>query len=205
MQVVLASNNAGKVRELKSLLADLKIEIISQTDFNLPEVDETGLSFIENAILKARHASTLTGLPAIADDSGLAVAALHGEPGIYSARYAGIQSNATQNIEKLLNMMKAIPDEKRYANFHCVIAFMEHEKDPTPLICQGVWSGFISREPVGEHGFGYDPIFYVPSEKKTAAELEFDQKNKISHRGIAIQSLLEQLPDKLCLLSQSKT
>lgn len=205
MKVVLASTNVEKIRELKLLLANLPIEIVPQTEFKITEVDETGLSFIENAILKARHASALTGLPAIADDSGLAVAALHGAPGIYSARYADEHGNAKKNIEKLLNELKNVPDDKRHADFHCVLAYVEHAKDPTPLVCDGIWSGLITRAPHGEHGFGYDPIFYVPSEKKTAAELDLERKNQISHRGIAIQLLLKLLPDKLCLLSQSKT
>jgi XTP/dITP diphosphohydrolase len=197
MKVVLASNNAGKIREFNELLKDLNIEIIPQAELGVEEIEETGLSFIENALIKARHASSVTGLPALADDSGLAVNALNGAPGIYSARYAGEEANATNNIIKLLADLKTFPDDKRQAQFHCVLAFMLHEKDPTPLICDGMWAGTILHEPSGKDGFGYDPIFYVPSMKQSAAELPLEIKNKISHRGLAIQTLLKLLPEKL--------
>lgn len=197
MKVVLASSNLGKIKEFKELLANFHIDLIPQTELGVGDIEETGLSFIENALIKARHAARVTGLPAIADDSGLAVTALNGAPGIYSARYAGEYANAKNNIDKLLKEMQDVPDVKRQANFHCILVFMSHEKDPTPLVCDGKWSGNILRAPQGVNGFGYDPVFYVPSEKMTAAELPADIKNKISHRGIALQSLLKLLPDKL--------
>lgn len=197
MKVVLASHNAGKIKEFSELLAPFHIELIPQSEFNVSEIEETGLSFIENGILKARHAAMSTGLPALADDSGLAVDALHGAPGIYSARYAGLGASATDNIHKLIHEMQNVPDEKRSAHFHCILVFMSHASDPTPLICDGKWSGQILHSPRGEHGFGYDPLFYVPSEKMTAAELPAAIKNKISHRGIALSSLLKMLPEKI--------
>ncbi|TAK75479.1 MAG: XTP/dITP diphosphatase [Gammaproteobacteria bacterium] len=197
MKIVLASNNVGKIREFKALLKDFPIELISQAEFGVEEVEETGLTFIENALLKARHASRLTDLPALADDSGLAVAALNGAPGIYSARYAGKPTDAQKNIQKLLADLKDIPDDQRHASFHCVLAFMLYEKDPVPLVCDGQWSGMISREPRGEHGFGYDPIFYVPAEKKTAAELPPAVKHQMSHRGQALNMLTCLLKEKL--------
>ena len=197
MKVVLASHNAGKIKEFSELLAPFHIDLIPQSEFNVSEIEETGLSFIENGILKARHAAMSTGLPALADDSGLAVDALHGAPGIYSARYAGLKASATDNIYKLIHEMQNVPDEKRSAHFHCILVFMSHASDPTPLICDGKWSGQILHSPRGEYGFGYDPLFYVPSEKKTAAELPAAVKNKISHRSIAISSLLKMLPEKI--------
>jgi XTP/dITP diphosphohydrolase len=196
MKVVLASNNAGKVKEFTELLAPFHIEMIPQSQLGVSEIEETGLSFIENAILKARHAAQVTGLPALADDSGLAVDALNGEPGIYSARYAGT-NNSADNITKLLMKMANVPEEKRSAHFHCILAFVSHATDPMPLICAGKWSGYILSAPQGEHGFGYDPVFYVPAEKMSAAELPAELKNKISHRGLALELLLKQLPEKL--------
>lgn len=198
MKVVLASHNAGKIKEFSELLGPFDIELIPQSALNVSEIEETGLSFIENAILKARHATKCTGLPALADDSGLAVDALGGAPGIYSARYAGINASAKDNIYKLINEMLDVSDEKRSAHFHCILVFMSHATDPTPLICDGKWSGQILHSPRGDHGFGYDPLFYVPSEKMTAAELPAAIKNTISHRGIALSSLLKMLPEKIC-------
>lgn len=197
MRIVLASNNAGKVKEFQELLTGLHIELLPQSELGVSEADETGLSFVENAILKARHAASATGLPALADDSGLAVDALNGAPGIYSARYAGQQANAADNIKKLLTAMQAIPEEKRTASFHCVLVYMTHAEDPTPLICHGQWSGKILTAPQGENGFGYDPVFFVPTENKSAAELPYPRKNALSHRGMALRLLLNQLPDKL--------
>jgi len=197
MKVVLASSNAGKIKEFKEILKNFHIDIIPQSDLGVSDIEETGLSFIENAIIKARHAAKVTGLPAIADDSGLAVDALNGAPGIYSARYAGANAGSKNNIAKLLNDMRDVPDNKRSGSFHCVLAFLSHALDPTPLICDGKWSGQILHEPKGENGFGYDPVFYVPSEKMTAAELPSTLKNQISHRGMAIQLLLKMLPDKI--------
>lgn len=197
MKVVLASNNQGKIREFNALLNNFHLTVIAQSELGVPEVEETGLTFIENALIKARHAAQLTGLPAIADDSGLAVASLHGAPGIYSARYAGKNASDQDNINKLLVTLKDTPDEKRQASYHCMLVFMSHDQDPTPLICAGQWPGLILRAPKGEDGFGYDPIFYDPIQKKTAAELPLAIKNSISHRGNALQLLMQQLPGKL--------
>ena len=197
MKIVLASNNSGKIREFNELLRDFHLEVIPQSEWGISDVPETGLTFIENALIKARHAAQVTGLPALADDSGLAVKALGGAPGIYSARYAGESAQAKDNIHKLLQAMQHVPEDKRQAQFHCVLAFLLHDKDPTPLVCDGAWSGTILTSPRGEHGFGYDPIFFVSGENKTSAELAPEIKNKISHRGIALQSLLKLLPEKL--------
>lgn len=197
MKIVLASNNQGKIRELNALLNTLAIEVIPQAELGVNEIEETGVTFVENALLKARHAAQMTGLPAIADDSGLNVYALKGAPGIYSARYAGLPSNAQANINKLLAEMQSIPDDKRQAYFYCLLVFISHPNDPTPLICDGKWHGTILHEQKGGEGFGYDPIFFVPNENKTAAELPLAIKNKISHRGIALQQLLKQLPQKI--------
>ncbi|NIF60263.1 XTP/dITP diphosphatase [Enterobacter sp. Ap-916] len=190
-KVVLATGNAGKVRELANLLADFGFDVVAQTELNVESVEETGLTFIENAILKARHAAKVTGLPALADDSGLAVDALGGAPGIYSARYAGEDASDRQNLDKLLEALNDVPDDKRQAQFHCVLVYMRHAEDPTPLVFHGSWPGVITQAPAGQGGFGYDPIFYVPSEGKTAAELTRDEKSAISHRGQALKLLLE--------------
>ncbi|MRT12040.1 XTP/dITP diphosphatase [Enterobacteriaceae bacterium RIT711] len=190
-KIVLATGNAGKVRELADLLRDFGLDVVAQTELGVESAEETGLTFIENAILKARHASQVTGLPAIADDSGLAVDVLGGAPGIYSARYAGVDASDQQNLEKLLATLKDVPDVQRKARFHCVLVYMRHAEDPTPLVCHGSWEGQITRESAGEGGFGYDPIFFVPSEGKTAAELTRDEKRAISHRGRALKLLLE--------------
>ncbi|MCE0845543.1 XTP/dITP diphosphatase [Buttiauxella sp. A2-C1_F] len=190
-KVVLATGNAGKVRELADLLGDFGLDVVAQTELGVESAEETGLTFIENAILKARHASQVTGLPAIADDSGLAVDVLGGAPGIYSARYAGVDASDQQNLEKLLTTLKDVPDEQRKARFHCVLVYMRHAEDPTPLVCHGCWEGQITHEAAGQGGFGYDPIFFVPSEGKTAAELTRDEKRAISHRGRALKLLLE--------------
>lgn len=192
-KVVLATGNAGKVRELASLLNDFGLDVVAQTELNVESVEETGLTFIENAILKARHAAQVTGLPALADDSGLAVDVLGGAPGIYSARFAGEDATDQQNLEKLLEELQDVPDGKRQAQFHCVLVYMRHADDPTPLVCHGSWPGVIARAPAGEGGFGYDPIFFVPSQGKTAAELTREEKSAISHRGQALKLLLEAL------------
>lgn len=197
MKVVLASSNKGKIKEFSELLKPFQFEIIPQAEFGISDADETGVTFIENALIKARHASRLSGLPALADDSGLAVAALNGAPGIYSARYAGDHGNSERNIQKLLADMQHLDDSKRAASFHCVLAFMLHANDPTPLVCDGAWHGIITLAPQGQGGFGYDPVFYVPSEGKTAAELSSESKNKISHRAIALQTLIKLIPEKL--------
>ncbi|MDE1475350.1 XTP/dITP diphosphatase [Xenorhabdus bovienii] len=190
-KVVLATGNAGKVRELADLLTDFGLDIVAQTELGVDSADETGLTFIENAIIKARHAAAITGLPAIADDSGLSVNALGGAPGIYSARYAGIDASDRDNLEKLLEAMRDIPDEERQAQFNCVLVYLRHAEDPTPLIFHGRWSGIITHEPAGNGGFGYDPIFYVPEFGCTAAELSHEQKSAVSHRGQALKMLLE--------------
>lgn len=190
-KVVLATGNAGKVRELASLLADFGLDVVAQTELGVSSADETGLTFIENAILKARHAAQVTGLPAIADDSGLAVDALGGAPGIYSARYAGEDATDQQNLEKLLVALKDVPDAERKAQFHCVLVYLRHAEDPTPLVFHGSWDGIITHQPAGEGGFGYDPIFYVPGEGKTASQLTREEKVAISHRGQALKLLLE--------------
>ncbi|WP_340620980.1 XTP/dITP diphosphatase [Xenorhabdus siamensis] len=190
-KVVLATGNAGKVRELAGLLADFGLDIVAQTELGVDSADETGLTFVENAIIKARHAAAVTGLPAIADDSGLSVNALGGAPGIYSARYAGTDSSDQHNLEKLLEAMRDVPDEQRQAQFNCVLVYLRHAEDPTPLVFHGRWSGVITWEPAGSGGFGYDPIFYVPEFGCTAAELSREQKSAVSHRGQALKMLLE--------------
>lgn len=197
MQIVLASSNAGKMAEIRELLTDLPIELISQSEFSIPDADETGTTFVENAIIKARHAAKLSGMPAISDDSGLAIDALGGAPGVYSARYAGEHATDADRIKKVLDEMQDVPDEDRTATFHCVTALMEHEGDPAPLICHGIWEGTIIHEPRGEKGFGYDPIFYVPSHECTAAQLDPKEKNNISHRGQALFDLASVLKEVL--------
>lgn len=192
-KVVLASGNRGKLREINQILGELGMEVVPQSDFEVPDVEETGLSFVENAILKARHASLLTGLPAIADDSGLEVDALSGAPGIYSARFAGVDASDAENLQKLLEDLKGVPEAERSARFQCLTVFMAHAQDPTPLICQGSWEGRILFAPQGENGFGYDPVFYVPGENCAAAELPPETKNRLSHRGQALAKLLAAL------------
>jgi XTP/dITP diphosphohydrolase len=192
-KVVLASGNKGKVREINQILAGLDFEVVPQTEFDVPEIEETGLTFVENAILKARNAAQHTGLPAIADDSGLEVDALRGAPGIYSARYAGVGAGDEANLKKLLEELQAVPGADRSARFQCLMVFMEHGMDPTPIICQGSWEGRITEVSAGENGFGYDPVFYVPSHECTAAQLSAEEKNRLSHRGQALQLLMQAL------------
>ncbi|KHN53700.1 RdgB/HAM1 family non-canonical purine NTP pyrophosphatase [Pectobacterium fontis] len=192
-KVVLATGNPGKVRELASLLADFGLDIVAQTELGVDSAEETGLTFIENAILKARHAAHITGLPAIADDSGLAVDTLGGAPGIYSARYAGMDASDQQNLDKLLLTVKDVPDEQRHASFHCVLVYLRHAEDPTPIVCHGRWQGVLTHQASGRGGFGYDPIFFVPELGKTAAELTREEKNAHSHRGQALRQLLDTL------------
>lgn len=194
--IVLASNNAGKVKELSRLFADNHIHIVSQKHYCVSDADETGLSFIENAIIKARHACHHTGLPAIADDSGLAVDALQGAPGIYSARYAGEHGNDAANNQKLLESLQGIPTEKRTGRFICALAFLEHENDPTPIVCQASWEGRIMDSEAGNHGFGYDPLFWVEEKQCSSAELPPEIKNQISHRAKALQLLLSALRER---------
>lgn len=188
-KLVLASGNANKVAELHSLLNELEFTVIPQTELGVSDADETGTTFIENAIIKARHAAVATQLPAIADDSGITVDALNGEPGVYSARFAGAQASDQQNLELLLKKLKGVPTTERTATFWCVLVYLRHATDPTPLVCTGRWHGVITEQPSGEGGFGYDPIFFVPDAGKTAAELSRVEKNRISHRAHALQQL----------------
>lgn len=191
--IVLASGNQGKVKEIQQLLSPLGWHVTPQTEWDFEEAEETGLTFVENAIIKARHASRLTGLPALADDSGLAVTALGGAPGIYSARFAGPQCSDSDNIAKLLRQLTDTPEQERHASFHCVIVFLRHAEDPTPIICQGRWDGYITTTPQGTQGFGYDPVFWVPDLQCTAAQLTLEQKHQYSHRGHALRALLREL------------
>ncbi len=198
-KIVLATGNQGKVKELASMLADLQLTVVPQSEFKVTEVAETGTTFVENAIIKARHAAKITGLPAIADDSGLAVDYLQGAPGIYSARYAGKNASDQDNIDKLLLALNGVEKTARSARFHCVLVFMRHENDPTPIICQASWEGEIITNQQGEQGFGYDPIFWLDTHQMTSAQLPRTLKNKLSHRGKALQQLKIQLTK---LLSQ---
>ncbi|RUO34390.1 non-canonical purine NTP pyrophosphatase, RdgB/HAM1 family [Aliidiomarina shirensis] len=193
LELVLATGNKGKVIELSELLAPLGWHVTPQTALNVSDADETGLTFIENAIIKARHACETTGLPALADDSGLAVTALAGAPGIYSARYAGENASDSDNVEKLLTAMQGIPTAQRQAEFHCVLVFMRSASDPTPLVCHGRWQGIITEEPAGSGGFGYDPVFWVPERNCTSAELSKAEKQTMSHRAKALKLLVQQL------------
>ena len=188
-RVVLASSNAGKLLELRELLADSDIELVAQSELGIGDADETGLSFVENAILKARHASRLSGLPALADDSGLCVDALAGAPGLYSARYAGSHGEAAANNRKLLDVMRDIPDAGRSAHFHCSLVVLNAADDPSPLIAEGRWQGTILRAPRGNGGHGYDPLFFDPILNLAAAEMPAEQKNRVSHRGKALVAL----------------
>jgi len=191
--IVLATGNQGKVKELSTLLADHNINIVPQSNFDVPDVAETGSTFVENAIIKARHAAKITGLPAIADDSGLEVDALKGAPGVYSARYAGENASDDDNTNKLLTALIGVPEIQRSARFHCVLVYMRHENDPTPIICHGVWQGSICNEKYGEQGFGYDPVFWQVDRQMTSAQLPRDLKNKLSHRGQALALLVKEL------------
>ena len=188
--IVLASGNAGKVREIRELLAEFDIDVRPQNEFSVPEAAETGLTFVENALIKARNAARCTGLPALADDSGLEVDVLNGAPGIYSSRYAGAGADDRANLEKLLADLEGVPDERRSARFQCLVVYLRHERDPTPLICQGTWEGRILKTARGTGGFGYDPVFFVPTEDRASAELPPDLKNRLSHRGQALRALL---------------
>jgi XTP/dITP diphosphohydrolase len=188
-RLVLATCNAGKLKEFRALCVDTALEIIPQTDFSFEEAIEDGLSFVENAIIKARHAAKRTGLPALADDSGLAVDALKGAPGIYSARYAGSKATDASNREMLLKELQG--ETERTARFHCVLVYMANADDPCPIIVSGVWEGWIAEQSSGEDGFGYDPLFFVPIENCTAAELSAERKNSLSHRGKALRHFQE--------------
>ncbi len=192
-KIVLASGNRGKLAEIQDLLKPLKLDVAPQSEFGVSEADETGITFVENALIKACNAAMHTGRPAIADDSGLAVDALHGTPGVRSARYAGADANDLANNRKLLQALAGVPDEQRGAQFHCSVVYLRHADDPVPVICHGVWPGTILRNLRGEAGFGYDPLFWVPDQNASAAELSKDLKNRISHRGQAMALLIKQL------------
>ncbi len=192
-EIVLASSNPGKVREINQLLATLDLHVQPQSEFGVIDAEETGLTFVENAILKARNAAQHTGLPAIADDSGIEVDALNGAPGIYSARFAGDNASDQQNLEKLLAELEGMPEAQRSARFQCLMVFMAHANDPTPVICQGTWEGRILTAARGDNGFGYDPVFYVPTHDCSSAELSADVKNALSHRGQALRQLVTAL------------
>lgn len=192
--LVLATGNPGKVNELANMLSPLNINVLPQSDFNVGEVAETGTTFVENAIIKARHAAKITGMPAIADDSGLEVDGLNGAPGVYSARFAGESASDQDNIDKLLNELADNPNRK--ARFWCVLVLMRHADDPTPLICSASWEGEITQTQNGEGGFGYDPVFFVKEQNCTSAELTKAQKNAVSHRGQALKKLLLELKSK---------
>ncbi len=192
-QIVLASSNPGKVREINRLLADLGLQAQPQSEYGVVDAEETGLTFVENAIIKARNAARHTGLPAIADDSGIEVDALNGAPGIYSARFAGPGSGDRANLEKLLDVLRDVPENRRSARFQCLMVYLRHADDPTPIICQGTWEGSILPAPRGANGFGYDPVFHVPAYDCSSAELTADIKNSLSHRGQALRQLVKAL------------
>ncbi|WP_440683143.1 XTP/dITP diphosphatase [Cysteiniphilum halobium] len=192
-EIVFASSNKGKIKEVSDILSPLGFKVIPQTKFNVPDADETGLSFVENAILKARHCARVTKLPALADDSGLCVDALNGAPGIYSARFAGEHGNDEANINKLLDAMQDIANDKRQAHFQCVLALVMHEDDPMPVIAEGRINGSITYACRGHNGFGYNPIFLLPEYQQTMAEIANDIKNSVSHRARALAKLKEKL------------
>lgn len=191
--LVLASGNRGKLKEFQALLAGAGYEVRAQSEFDITSAEETGLTFVENAILKARHVCALTGLPALADDSGIEVDALQGQPGIYSARFAGAQATDADNNFKLLQQLAQVPDAERSARYQCVLVLMRHSADPVPLIFQAAWEGRILHEPQGDGGFGYDPLFFVPTHNCTAAQLDAAEKNRISHRAQAMLQMLHAL------------
>lgn len=192
-RLILATGNPGKVRELTELLAPLAIEVTPQSDYGVPDAEETGLSFVENALIKARHAARQTGLPALADDSGICVDTLGGAPGIRSARYAGPNGDDAANRARLLAALDELPMERRAARFVCVLVLLSHAEDPLPLICQGEWRGRVALHERGDNGFGYDALFELPDSGRTAAELTPDEKQRHSHRSRALQQLLAAL------------
>ena len=193
MKLVLASSNVGKLAELRDLLGDSHIDLHLQSEFGIADVDETGKTFVENALLKARHAARISGLPALADDSGLLVDALAGEPGLFSARFSGEHGNASANNALLLERLRDVPHDRRSAHFYCVLALLRSANDPQPLIAEGVWRGSILGAPRGAQGFGYDPLFLPDGYACSAAELDPAMKNRISHRGQALAALREKL------------
>ncbi len=192
-QLVLASGNKGKLKELKHLLEPLHTRVHLQKDFSVKPVAETGLTFVENALLKARAAARATKLPALGDDSGLVVDALKGQPGIYSARFAGEDASDQDNNELLLEKLSDVPPERRQAKFYCCLVLLQHHRDPAPIVVSGLWHGEILQAPRGKGGFGYDPLFFDPKLDRTAAELSIDEKSSVSHRGVALRALIEQL------------
>jgi XTP/dITP diphosphohydrolase len=192
-RIVLASGNRGKLAEITAILAELGVELVPQSELGIAEAEETGLSFVENAILKARHAARLSGLPALGDDSGLCVDALGGAPGLVSAHYAGRHGDSAANIAKLLDALREVPEERRGAHFHCTVALLAHAEDPAPLIAEGRWHGRILFAPRGERGFGYDPVFLDPALGVSAAELDPMVKNRVSHRAQALARLRDLL------------
>ena len=192
-EIVLASDNAGKLKEINALLHASDFVVVGQASLGVPGADETGGTFIENAILKARNASQHTGRPALADDSGLEVDVLDGAPGVHSARFAGSDATDARNVAKLLSALDGVPHEQRGARFRCVMAYLRQANDPTPLICQGTWEGSIAEQGRGDNGFGYDPVFWVVQENRTAAELDSGLKNRLSHRGQALRAMVAQL------------
>jgi XTP/dITP diphosphohydrolase len=193
-KVVLASSNAGKLKEMREVLAGTNIELVAQSDLGIADAQETGTTFVENALLKARHAARLSGLPALGDDSGICVDALNGAPGLYSARYAGVHGDSAANIVKLLDALRQVADTERGAHFHCTIVLLRSADDPAPLIAEGFWRGLILHAPRGDKGFGYDPVFFDPVHGP-AGELEAELKNRISHRGLALASLRARLDE----------
>ncbi|MEY1660745.1 RdgB/HAM1 family non-canonical purine NTP pyrophosphatase [Isoalcanivorax beigongshangi] len=193
MKMVLASGNQKKLVELEALLAPLGFELVTQSELGVPEAEETGLTFVENALIKARNAAAHTGLPAISDDSGLEVDALQGAPGIYSARFSGVGATDARNNALLVEQLQALPGVPLTARYHAVIAVMRHANDPVPLIAHGAWEGEILLTPQGDGGFGYDPHFFDPLRHCTAAQMPAEEKNRISHRALALDSLLQQL------------
>ena len=192
-RTVLASNNPGKLREIQAMLDPQRYLLVAQSDLQIGEIAETGTTFVENAIIKARHAASESGCCALADDSGIEVDALQGAPGVHSARYAGNHASDASNNEKLLAELAGIPDHERSARFHCVIVYMRHALDPVPILCQGSWEGRILHEAMGDNGYGYDPLFYVPTHGCSSAQLDPAEKNRISHRGQALQKLIRAL------------
>ncbi len=192
-RIVLASGNAGKLREFNAMLADLGIEFVRQSELGVQDADETGLTFVENALIKARHAAQHTGMPAMADDSGIVVDALGGAPGLYSARYAGEHGDDAANNAKLLKALQDVPDAQRTARFYCCIVYLRHAEDQLPIIAEASWEGRILYSLSGANGFGYDPLFYVPTHGCSSAELPAEEKNRISHRGQALRKLHELL------------
>ena len=192
-ELVLASSNAGKLRELSAMLQPLGVKVRTQGEWEIEDAVEDGLTFVENALIKARHAARHTGLPALGDDSGLVVDALDGKPGIYSARYAGPGADDEANNRKLLRALKGVSVEDRGAHFYCAMAFLHHAEDPAPLIAIGAWPGVILDQPRGSHGFGYDPLFWLPDHGCASAELDAAEKNRLSHRGQALTALLQQM------------